>query len=167
MAGDTLKTNRLRWIGLGAVTAMLLIVALLWLWPDRSPLPADSMLTQSTLPSDLLDNLGLRASRQPRTNYSHQQFENGVMLWWDNPDSAEAIIFVIPNGNTRNQGNDWSRYKNSWSAAADPVFPPDCPEAKDPFGPMMGFSLFTTKVKAKVKAEAKAEAENDVSGDSH
>ena len=136
---STIKTNRLRWIGIGAIAALILVVAALWLRPGTSPLPADSMLNNTAISSELLDDLGTFESRHPRTNYSRQQFQNGVMLWWDNPSGAEEVIFVVPDSIDSTQGDDWSRYKNTWSAAGDPVFPPDCPEAKDPFGPMMGF----------------------------
>ena len=134
-----LRTTSVRWVWIGAVAAIILIVALLWLRPGRSTFPPDSILNGISMSSDILDDVGTMVSRHPRTNYSRQPFERGVMLWWDNPSGAEEVIFVIPGGNDSNQGDDWSRYKNSWSSAGDPVFPPDCPEVEEPLGPMMGF----------------------------
>ncbi|MCB0166913.1 MAG: serine/threonine protein kinase [Anaerolineae bacterium] len=134
-----LKPTRVPWLWIGAVAAIILVAAWLWLRPVKSTVPANSILNSVSISSDILDDLGTLESRHPRTNYSRQPFENGVMLWWDNPTGAEDIIFVIPGGTTNNQGDDWSRYKNTWTSAGDPVFPPDCPEAKDPIGPMMGF----------------------------
>jgi len=67
-----------------------------------------------------------------RSNYSRQPFEGGFMLWWDNPDGADHI-WVLGTG-----GANWSRYDNTWTPD-EPIFPPDCPDAGDPYGPMMGF----------------------------
>jgi tRNA A-37 threonylcarbamoyl transferase component Bud32 len=77
-------------------------------------------------------NLGAPGPINYRSNYSRQPFEGGFMLWWDNPDGTDHI-WILGTG-----GNNWSRYDNTWTPD-DPIFPPDCPDAQDPYGPMMGF----------------------------
>jgi hypothetical protein len=72
-----------------------------------------------------------------RSNYSRQTFAGGFMLWWDNPDGADHI-WVLGLGQQADGGDNWSRYDNTWTPD-DPILPPDCPEAQEPFGPMMGF----------------------------
>lgn len=134
-----LNTARVRWVLTGAVAVIILIAAFLWLRPTRSTIPPNSILNGVSISSDILNDVGTMVSRHPRTNYSRQPFERGVMLWWDNPSGAEEVIFVIPGGNDSYQGDDWSRYKNTWTSPGDPVFPPDCSEAQEPLGPMMGF----------------------------
>jgi tRNA A-37 threonylcarbamoyl transferase component Bud32 len=77
-------------------------------------------------------NLGAPGPIHYRSNYSRQPLEGGFMLWWDNPDGTDHI-WVLGTG-----GNNWSRYDNTWTPD-DPIFPPDCPDAQEPYGPMMGF----------------------------
>lgn len=77
-------------------------------------------------------NLGTPGPIHYRSNYSRQPFEAGFMLWWDNPDGTDHI-WVLGTG-----GNNWSRYDNTWTPD-DPIFPPDCPDAQEPYGPMLGF----------------------------
>ena len=59
------------------------------------------------------------------------------MLWWDYPQGISQI-FVINQDEQADQGTDWSRYKNTWELG-EPEFTPNCPEATEPNGPIMGF----------------------------
>jgi serine/threonine protein kinase len=77
-------------------------------------------------------NLGNPGPIHYRSNYSIQPFEGGFMLWWDNPDGTDHI-WVLGMG-----GQSWSRYDNTWTPD-DPIFPADCPDAQEPYGPMLGF----------------------------
>jgi serine/threonine protein kinase len=83
------------------------------------------------------NNLGTPGPVFYRSNYSRQLFEGGFMLWWDNPDGSDHI-WVIEMGDRSDSGDNWSRYDNTWTPE-DPVFPPDCPDAQEPYGPKLGF----------------------------
>ncbi len=150
------------WAGVGALVTLVVIIGLIiWLLPQ----PAASLLDYVPKNAKIADQLGRLENRYPRSNYSRQYFEGGMMYWWDNP-AGEDVILVIPQAGQAAEGDDWSRYKNTWQAP-EPVFPPDCPEAKDPYGPMQGFGklwCYNEVVKADMRLPVGSEfAKNDAS----
>jgi hypothetical protein len=59
-----------------------------------------------------------------------------------------------------NNGSNWRRYDNAWDSGK-PLFPPNCPEATEPLGPMAGFGVTwcdVPGVKESVRAPIEREA---------
>lgn len=73
-------------------------------------------------------------------NYAKQYFERGFMYWWQAPTTPEPIWVVVIPDPAVNSGATWRRYDNAWDADK-PLFPPNCPEAGEPLGPMAGFGI--------------------------
>lgn len=73
-------------------------------------------------------------------NYAKQYFERGYMYWWQSPVKPEPIWVVAMSGPAANNGSAWERYDNAWDPGK-PLFPPNCPEATEPLGPMAGFGV--------------------------
>jgi serine/threonine protein kinase len=122
------------WAGLGSLVTLAVIVGLvIWLQPWQPV----SVLDGVPKNTPIVKSLGRLEKTYPRSNYSRQYFEGGMMYWWDNLEGQD-VIFVIYEAGQTDQGDDWSRYEDTWTPA-EPVFPSNCPEAKDPNGPMQGF----------------------------
>lgn len=147
------------------VTTISVILFLGW-WFRPAPLPENSLLF--SIPAAerqaIISGLGTPVGRYPRSNYSRQYFEGGLMYWWENPAADLDPIYVIYNATNREQGNDWSQYKNTWTPD-EPIVPDYCPEAGGPNGPIMGFGrlwCYNGAVKKDlVAATAPEEAKND------
>jgi hypothetical protein len=73
-------------------------------------------------------------------NYAKQFFARGFMYWWQSPTPPEPIWVVSMPDPAANSGTTWTRYDNAWDATK-PLFPPGCPEATEPLGPMAGFGV--------------------------
>lgn len=73
-------------------------------------------------------------------NYAKQYFERGFMYWWQSPSPPEPIWVVAIPDPAANSGTTWTRYDNAWDSSK-PVFPPNCPQATEPLGPMAGFGV--------------------------
>ncbi|UCC89399.1 MAG: protein kinase [Anaerolineales bacterium] len=73
-------------------------------------------------------------------NYARQYFERGFMYWWQSPTLPEPIWVVIMPDPAASSGVTWARYDNAWDSSK-PLFPPGCPEATEPLGPMAGFGV--------------------------
>jgi hypothetical protein len=73
-------------------------------------------------------------------NYAKQYFERGFMYWWESPTPPEPIWVVVMPDPTANNGDTWARYDNAWDPSK-PLFPPNCPEATEPLGPLAGFGV--------------------------
>jgi hypothetical protein len=73
-------------------------------------------------------------------NYAKQHFERGFMYWWQSPNRPEPIWVVAMPDPAADSGATWARYDNAWDSSKPP-FPPNCPEATEPLGPMAGFGV--------------------------
>lgn len=73
-------------------------------------------------------------------NYAKQYFERGFMYWWQSPTSPQPIWTVVIPDPTADSGTTWMHYDNAWDPSAS-LFPPNCPEATEPLGPMAGFGV--------------------------
>ena len=73
-------------------------------------------------------------------NYAKQYFDRGFMYWWQSPTLPEPIWVVAMPDLAANSGTTWTRYDNAWDSSK-PLFPPNCPEATEPLGPMAGFGV--------------------------
>jgi serine/threonine protein kinase len=97
-------------------------------------------------------------------NYAKQYFERGFMYWWQAPTPPEPIWVVVIPDPAADKGTTWMRYDNAWDSDI-PLFPPDCPQAKEPLGPMAGFGI-TWCDRAGVKEQIGAPREREFgSGD--
>jgi hypothetical protein len=151
-AGQPKKQKRLFsqkpwvWTGLGSLVTLAVIVGLV-IW--RQPWQPVSVLDDVPKNTPIVKSLGRLENSYPRSNYSRQYFVGGMMYWWDNLEGQD-VIFVIYGAGQADRGDDWSRYEDTWTPP-EPVFPPDCPEAKEPNGPMQGFGklwCYNASVKA-------------------
>lgn len=70
-------------------------------------------------------------------NYAKQYFERGLMVWWDNPDGADAIWVIDSPRPDLNSGLTWNRYVDTW--AGDDPFACDEARQNGELGPMRGF----------------------------
>ena len=123
------------------LTTIVVITALFFLWPRfNQQLPEDSLVLVIPDPNrdEVVDTLGLRNNRYPRSNHAVQPFEGGVMFWWENPAAMLDPIYVLSYEIGDDTGNDWSQYKNTWTPD-EPLIPDRCLEAREPTGPVMGF----------------------------
>jgi serine/threonine protein kinase len=153
-----------------AITTIAVIAFLIfWLRPGQitaTQLPENSLLL--VIPeaerSELVAQLGSSNGRYPRSNYSRQYFEGGMMYWWENPAVELDPIYVIHHAVSADEGNDWSQYKNTWTPD-EPTVPDFCPEAAGENGPVMGFGrlwCYNTAVKADMGMAQEPEvAKND------
>jgi hypothetical protein len=99
-------------------------------------------------------------------NYAKQYFENGFLYWWQSPAAPEPIWVVVMPDPAANRGATWMRYDNEWDDSL-PLFPPGCPEATEPLGPLAGFGV-TWCDRPGVKEQVGAPLERESgSGDVH
>ena len=145
-----------------AVITTIAVIGFLFFWlTATSPPPPDSIISPVTaVYPELPDQLGMPVSKFTRSNHSQQDFDGGMMFWWENPAAEMDPIYVIDNTAEAAQGDDWSQYKNTWTPD-EPVYPDYCPEAKEPVGPMMGFGrlwCYNAAVKAQMGPALEAEA---------
>lgn len=73
-------------------------------------------------------------------NYAKQHFERGFMYWWQSPTSPEPIWVVVIPDPAADSSTTWMHYDNAWDPSMS-LFPPYCPEATEPLGPMAGFGV--------------------------
>lgn len=73
-------------------------------------------------------------------NYAKQYFERGFMYWWQSPFTPEPIWVVVIPDPAASRGSTWMQFDNAWESG-QPLFPPNCPEATEPLGPMAGFGV--------------------------
>jgi hypothetical protein len=73
-------------------------------------------------------------------NYAKQYFKRGFMYWWQSPAPPEPVWVVAMPDLSANSGTLWARYDNAWDSS-QPLFPPNCPEATEPLGPLAGFGV--------------------------
>jgi serine/threonine protein kinase len=152
-----------RWLWSSVITAIvtaIAVVALLYFW-SRPGLPPDSVLvTIVSVAPGLPEQLGPSTERYPRSNHSYQIFEGGMMFWWENPATPMDPIYVIPGTNQDQQGEDWSQYKNTWTAD-EPLVPDYCVDTRPVEGPVMGFGrLWCLNQAVKSQLGPPLEAEN-------
>jgi hypothetical protein len=82
-------------------------------------------------------DLGYPSDREISSNIVVQNFEKGVMYWWENPN-GQNYIWVLPASTpVRRGGTRWNRYDDEWEDGKDEVY--TCPEARDGGGPIRGF----------------------------
>lgn len=71
-------------------------------------------------------------------DFARQYFEQGVMIWWDNPDEEEDYIWVIDSpAEDLKSGTTWNRYPDTW--AGEDEYACDAARANAEKGPVRGF----------------------------
>ncbi len=68
-------------------------------------------------------------------NYAKQSFENGLMIWWDNPDDPDYIWAIDSPADDFKSGETSNRYPDTWEAGSDEY---SCDRARIG-GPIRGF----------------------------
>ena len=76
--------------------------------------------------------------------YATQEFQGGVMFWWDNPHSKLNEIYVIRRAPLDNNGRGWSLHVDTWTDG-DPPTPPQELIHKTSISPKYGFGHLWTK----------------------
>lgn len=70
-------------------------------------------------------------------NYAAQNFDRGVMIWWQNPNGDDIIWVLEADSNERLQGSTWGQYADTWPGEAD--YSCAAAEANGELGPVRGF----------------------------
>jgi hypothetical protein len=63
--------------------------------------------------------LGYPKDREIRSDFAVQEFEKGVMYWWDNPAGPDYIWVLAASTQALSGGTYWERYEDTWQKKAN------------------------------------------------
>ena len=85
------------------------------------------------------DRLGYPTSPElSERNFAKQYFEQGMMIWWDNPDGPNYIWVIDTPLDDPASGQHWNRYEDTWDNEQD-EYGCNSARANGDLGPLRGF----------------------------